>query len=270
MNEFVIEVNSDNVHCVEFPSKSNKVIIFAPGVGIRKTFYYPFLRYLNDNGYTVFTLDYRGVAQSRFIPLKQYKIKLIDWVDDLSSLIAYADKKYSSAEFIYIAHSFGGQIFGFLPTDRFNCAVMINSQNGYWRYYRHKTSLFLFWKLLFPILVNLLGYFPGKKLKLGSDLPFGVAYQWRKWCLSPNYLFDDSELNWEEHYKQVKTPILAYATEDDEYGGEDAVQSIQSHYSNSTIITLHPSELGVPRIGHIGFFRMPKLWSDIIEWIDNN
>lgn len=267
LKEFVIKVQDDQIHCTKFSGNPTNVVIFAPGVGIRKTFYYPFLEFVNKMSFTVFTLDYRGISQSQFRELKDYRIKLIDWIADIKALIQYTENNYPNAEFFYIAHSYGGQIYGFLPTNKFARAVMITSQNGYWKYYRDRTKLHIFWKFVAPVLTWLFGYLPAKRLGLGGDLPKGVTQQWRKWCLSPNYLFDDDKLKWKEQYAAVQTPILAFAVADDEYGGEPAVKSIQDHYANSTIVTLEPKNVGVERIGHIGFFRLPQLWQEVVDWL---
>jgi len=46
----------------------------------------------------------------------------------------------------------------------------------------------LFWFVFVPILTPLLGYFPGKRLRMVGDLPAGVAWQWRRWCTHRDYL----------------------------------------------------------------------------------
>ena len=51
----------------------------------------------------------------------------------------------------------------------------------------------ILWFGMVPVLTALFGYFPGKPLRMVGDLPRGVALQWRKWCLHPEYLLAEGE-----------------------------------------------------------------------------
>ena len=44
------------------------------------------------------------------------------------------------------------------------------------------------WYVAVPVATALCGYFPGKRLRKVGDLPAGVIAQWRRWCLSPDYV----------------------------------------------------------------------------------
>ena len=64
-------------------------------------------------------------------------------------------------------------------------------------WYRHNDRMPLrvrfFWHVAVPLLTPLFGYFPGKAIRMVGDLPKGVALQWRRWCLHPDYLLSEGE-----------------------------------------------------------------------------
>lgn len=76
----------------------------------------------------------------------------------------------------------------------------------------------------------------GRRLRKVGDLPKGVMQQWRRWCLNPEYAVGAEGESVRAQYAAVRTPVV---------------------YVNAPrkMKRIAPQELGVPRIGHFGFFR---------------
>jgi predicted alpha/beta hydrolase len=128
----------------------------------------------------------------------------------------------------------------------------------------------ILWFAVMPLLTPLFGYFPGKRLRVVGDLPANVAWQWRRWCLHPEYLLVEGGAR--EAFARVAAPILAYSVEDDSLITQPAVDALHAAFRGARVERRHvvPAQLGVERVGHFGFFseaREASLWADSLEWL---
>jgi predicted alpha/beta hydrolase len=125
--------------------------------------------------------------------------------------------------------------------------------------------------VLIPVLSRLVGYFPWSWFANGADLPKHVALEWAGWCRRPNYLLDDESLPL-ERYARFKAPLLAYSIDDDDWGTRRAVDAMMRAYPNVTRRHIAPADYGLPRLGHMGFFRdgSQPIWREVVEWLDEN
>jgi predicted alpha/beta hydrolase len=67
--------------------------------------------------------------------------------------------------------------------------LTVASGSGYWRDNAPPTKrkALLWWWCIQPVITALCGCLPGKRLGLIGDLPAGVVWQWRRWCMHPSY-----------------------------------------------------------------------------------
>jgi len=89
-----------------------------------------------------------------------------------------------------VGHSFGGQAVGLVPNNtEISRALLVASQSGYWRYYPgfEKYRVWTMFRVLVPPLARIVGYVPGSKIGLGEDMPNGVFFEWRDWCMNPGF-----------------------------------------------------------------------------------
>ena len=111
------------------------------------------------------------------------------------------------------------------------------------------------------------GYFPGRALGLGGDLPSGVLKQWSRWCRHPEYLKADHP-DAPELFAAVTAPITALSFTDDEVLSSASTRFLLGLYTGSEQVhrELAPSDVGVERIGHHGFFRKQHgdLWDELV------
>ena len=121
------------------------------------------------------------------------------------------------------------------------------------------------------MLTALFGYFPGKTLRMVGDLPRGVAWQWRRWCLHPEYLLREGSA-YRAAFERVKAPIVGYSFEDDELITRPAIDHLHDFYRCAAVERRHvePADVGEKRIGHFGFFSersRDTLWKESLEWM---
>jgi predicted alpha/beta hydrolase len=175
-----------------------------------------------------------------------------------------------------VGHSFGGQVAPLLPSrGRIAGLVNIAVGSGSMRHIRPRVrrTAPLMWYLLAPVLCPLFGYFPGARLGVIGDLPTGAMFQWRRWCLTPDYLLS-GEPGAREAYASADYPVLALTFADDELLLEDGSRLIHDAYRKRKIDyrVIEPGQFGLPRIGHFGFFKPPgeaALWPQVTGWLDS-
>ncbi len=206
------------------------VVIVNSATGVRRQYYRKFAQYLARHGSTVVTYDYRGIGDSdgertRF----GLKTRMRDWaLLDATAVLDWAAQSCRDQPITVIGHSFGGQCLGLLKNNhRISRAVFVGAQSGYWGHFavRQRFHLCFLWYLAFPLLTPLLGYFPGRRLGLGEDLPAGVALEWARWCRQPNYLMGDLGSQLPDYFGSFEAPILAFKISDDSYAPARSVRA---------------------------------------------
>lgn len=234
--------------------------LIVPAMGVPQSFYAPFASWLAGEGLVAATFDYRGTYASLRGPLASVDADIVKWAEeDTAAVLSALEARARGLPVTWIGHSLGGQIVPFVR-DRgaVEKIVTIATGSGYWRENAPalRRKVWLFWWGAVPLATPLFGYFPGKRLGMVGDLPRGVVDQWRRWCLSPEYAVGDGEET-RALFASVTTPITALSFTDDEMMSAANTDSIHGHYTSAPrkMVRLDPSDVGVPRIGHFGFFR---------------
>lgn len=252
-------------HCQppqEAPARAH--VVLAAAIGVPQTFYTAFAEWLAARGYAVTTFDYRGHAASLHGPLRQAKADLLDWAQDCLAVAQHLRAQNAAAgvqrPLLWVGHSVGAQLPGLcdpvLPIDGL---LAIASGSGYWRDNAPPTKrkVLLWWWLVQPLLTALYGCLPGKRWGLIGDLPAGVVWQWRRWCLHPDYSLGVQGDAVRNSYAAARYPVHALSITDDEMMSLRSTQSLVGWYRHAaqSLQRLSPADAGQARIGHLGFFR---------------
>lgn len=253
------------------PSKGS--IVIAPAMGITQAFYRPLASWLAEQGYNVITFDYRGVGESATQALRFQQHNILDWAQyDCSAVLAEVLHTKAAEPIYWLGHSLGGQIFPLVEQiDKVSKVITVSAGTGYWRHNAPplKNKALLFWYLIMPLATALYGYFPGKKLGMVGDLPKNVIHQWRRWCLDPQYCVGVEATDVRDKFSRVQVTIESLAFSDDEMLSLRNMQDLQALFGSPVkkLTTIEPASLGIPRIGHLGFFREQfahNLWPQIL------
>jgi len=240
-------------------------VLLVPAMGVAQSFYAPLAEWLAGEGFLALTFDYRGIGLSRPArhqrSLRGFAVGLLDWArEDCAALVDLARHEAQGQRLRWLGHSLGGQILPFVPNrDAVARMITVASGSGYWRENSPGLRRFagLLWYGIVPASLALFGYFPGRRLKMVGDLPHGVMAQWRRWCLDPEYAVGvEGELA-RRLYEGVTTPIVSFSFTDDEFMSARNTESLHAFYSGAprSMKRFAPSDLGLRRIGHFGFFR---------------
>ena len=248
-------------------------LVVAGAMGVRQDFYAPIARFFAESGIHVLTFDYRGMGWSRKGSLAACDATVTDWAEkDLNAMLGEARAMAPRLPLMLLGHSLGGQLLGVLPDNTaVAAAVTVTAGSGYYRFNdRMRVRVRIFWFVAVPLLTPLCGYFPGKALRMVGDLPRGVALQWRRWCLHPDYLV--SEDGARAAFARVAAPILGYSFADDEMITRAAVDHLHGFYAAAPVERRHvaPEQVGRKRIGHFGYFSegsRPTLWKETLAWL---
>ena len=246
----------------------------APAMGVRQDFYAPFAKFMAENGVHVVTFDYSGMGFSRRGSLRAVDADVMGWARELDAVLAQTRAIAPALPLTMVGHSLGGQLLGVLEQNsRVAAAVNVTAGSGFYRLNRRMWwQVRLLWFVVMPLLTALFGYFPGKRLRMVGDLPAGVAWQWRSWCLHPDYVVG-RVVGARESFSRVTAPILAWSFADDAIISRDAVESLDRFYRNAALEHHHVPSAEMGRaIGHFGFFSEASradLWSRTLDWLRN-
>jgi predicted alpha/beta hydrolase len=246
-------------------------IVLAGATGVSQRFYRRFAEFAQGQGYSVLTLDYRGIGQSRPASLRGFDMQYTDW-GRLDLAAAVAAMAQEGVALYWVGHSFGGHALGMLPNHAsLAAAYTFGAGAGWhgWMPWYERLRVQLMWWLVFPLLTRWKGYLPWAMLGLGEDLPAAVFRQWRHWCRFPHYFFDDPASSWvHEAYARVRTPLVAATALDDLWAMPRSRDAFAQGYRHApqTRRNLDPAQYG--KLGHMGYFRpqAQPLWQEVLAW----
>lgn len=254
-------------------------VLVVCGAGIPARFYYGLARYLAERGAAVLTFDYRGIGASRIGKLRKIKGGMDDWaVRDIAAALTTTTQAYPELTVCVVAHSVGTLLLGAAPgAAQVSHAVLLGAHTGYWRDYRLKWRwpLFVVWHAFMPAITRVFGFFPGRALRLGEDLPRQVAYDWAGRRRPELVRTPRDERRFGPHvhrYAEFTARTLAISTSDDAFAPPAAARRLLAMYPNLAAAheTVTPASIGRRRLGHFGFIRRGSgeyFWRRIAEWL---
>lgn len=253
-----------------------RAVLISPAMGVGQRFYEAFATWLAGQGVAVLTFDFRGMGDSAPARLRGFKASITTWAtQDQPAVVRELVRRWPGVPYSYLGHSLGGQIFGMLDGHtHFDRMLTVASGNGHVALNApqvRRTAPLLWW-VLAPVGIAVAGYFPGKRLGAVGDMPAGAMWQWRRWCLHPEYLGSEGA-HMRERYAQVRTPIRAVILEDDELVSPEGIRRLYKLYSQAPVQfeSLTPKALGLKRIGHFGVFQSHAktvLWPRVLHWLE--
>ncbi|MES2317312.1 MAG: alpha/beta fold hydrolase [Pseudomonadota bacterium] len=252
-------------------------LVMAGATGVPQGFYRRFAEFASSQGYTVMTLDYRGIGQSKPASLKGFRMDYLDW--GRQDLAAAVDAMSVPGLPLYVVgHSYGGHAFGLLPNHHKVAGLYTFATGAGWHGWMplaERLRVLLMWRVLGPVIVRAKGYLAWNWMGMGEDLPIDVYHQWKRWCNFPRYFFQDPELSQlAAGFDSVRSPIMACNALDDLWARPASRDAFMSGYRNvqwqSTDID--PRQAGMGPIGHMGYFKQDclPLWQGALEWLERH
>lgn len=257
------------------PQVSNKkILLLNAATGVKQTVYYSFAKCLQENGFTVITYDYRGIADSKPETLKNFKASMRIWgTIDFKTVTDFIGEKYPDYSRFCLGHSVGALIIGMNEDSKnFEKFIFVGTQDAYIGNLSLQVAMtaLLGFGIALPVLTILLGYFPANIFGLGANLPKGVAYDWRTLILnkkSTTRLYEKIDTDFSKNLSQETLIIHA---EDDHWVTKKGMDNLMKNVYptlKKTFREIKTSESQQGEIGHINFFRSYNrdLWNIILD-----
>lgn len=274
MEQIKIKSKDAFVSITEFGCANPKaLLIIASATGVKQGYYHKFAQFIASHEIIVITFDYTGIGRSLNGPIKALHNNARDWGQfDLDGVINYAINRYPDLRKSIIGHSIGGQLIGLSKASlQLDKVILVAAQSGYWGFWRGfaKVKMWFNWYLLFPALINLFGFFPGKKLGVMENLPKEVTKQWSKWGRHKDYLLSEIPVE-QTVYHKLNSDFTAYSIDDDRFAPKKAVDWMCDVYTNAKFKRIHldPKDFNTNSIGHFGIFRerfKESLWIFLLD-----
>jgi len=255
------------------------VVVVAPGGGIRAASYRRLAEHLCSEGAAVLSFDYRGIGASRHGGLRGLRANMLVWGrDDLGGALDHAAARFPAAALGVVCHSIAGVMVGAAR----NAAdvrriVMFAPHTAFFGDYRRawRLPLFLAWHVMLPTVTRMVGYFPGRALRLGEDLPREFALEWAGRLHRDIGATTSDRARWQSvlaDYGRVTAEALVISVTDDGFAPPAAARSALALYTamRTTHEVVSPADLGQPRLGHMCFLRKdtgPYFWRKAAAWL---
>ncbi|MFS4470300.1 alpha/beta fold hydrolase [Chryseobacterium sp. T20] len=264
------------------PDHPKAVVQFNCGTGTKKEFYLSFLTYLAENDFLCCLWDYRGSGDSFSRNLKTCEFTFSDYgVKDMPAIKDFLNKKFPDLPFMIVGHSAGGQQIGFMKNlDNVKGMINFAVSAGYYMNmpFSYRMKAYFYFYMFAPISVLMTGYVKAKTFGLMENLPKNVVYEWRNWLEKKDYFFDAQFYGTTVpigHFKNYTFPIHLFWTTDDTISSQKNTETYWQHIDSKEDITftkLIPSELGLKKIDHFGFFKKnmkDRLWIHVVDKLNH-
>jgi predicted alpha/beta hydrolase len=231
-------------------------VIVAPAIGVEAAYYAPFAAWLAEQGAATLVFDYRGVGASKApLPMRRVRADLDLWAQDEDAALRFWCARWPGQPLLIVGNSLGAQLAGSLASrDRIDGLLAVSMGSGYIGHlvpgFRWQARAFLY--AVMPVATALCGYFPGAALRTVGDLPAGAAWQWRRWCLSPEYLLSAEGRH--ALYRSAAFPLISLYARDDELLGEAGARMMFEAHGNASAFEILQPTPG-ERLGHLGVFK---------------
>jgi predicted alpha/beta hydrolase len=252
------------------PDAPDLAVVLHGATGVPRDYYARFAGWLSaERNAAVLIYDYRDCGESATVPLRETTTTMGTWgVEDQGAALEFVCARYPGLPVEVIGHSLGGMFANFhRSAGRIRKFTAVASGPAYWT--RHPAYFIplvcLFWFAVGPLLTALLGYLPGRALGLGADLPSGVYWQWRRWCLSrPFYRVDWGRALPVPDPERLKCPLRLIAIGDDPMITPEVVRDLAQFYPGAQVehYLISPADAGIGAIGHLRVFseRCRAVW----------
>lgn len=251
-----------------------RVVIINPATGVAAKFYAGFASWLVATQNAIcLTYDYRDFGASAHRHPKLSKATMVDWgVHDQQAARDFAAMEFPDLPIWVVGHSLGALCLPFQrDLERIERVITVGTgpihvRDHPWPYQAVARG---FWFGHVPLATLIAGYMPGKALRIGSDLPSGVYWQWRRWCTRSDFFARDigTQLPYPD-WTGLKANMKVVAMADDDLVPPDAVWKLLRFYpaAKKTQLTLRPGDFGLARLGHIQVFapESQPAWSTLM------
>jgi predicted alpha/beta hydrolase len=195
-----------------------RLLYWLPAMGIPARHYLPLAQALAERGIAVVLHEWRGIGSSDHRASRQ-----CDWsyrqllLEDLPAGMAAVGTRWPQARQWLGGHSLGGQLamlYASAHPAAFAGLLLVASGSPYWRRFRHGWLIGMAY-VLAPLMANLVGYLPGRRIGFGGNEARGVIDDWARSGRRGRYAATGVAQNFEAQLAAVQLPVLALRLQQD-------------------------------------------------------
>ena len=251
-----------------------QLIYWIPAMGIPAKHYLALAEALAVHGVAMIVHEWRGIGSSDVRAGRGcnwgYRQLL---QDDLAAGLAVVRGRWPQASCWIGGHSLGGQLgalFASLHPDAFAGLLLVASGSPYWRRFRHGWLIGLAYTLA-PLLADLLGYLPGRRIGFGGNEARGVIRDWARSGRTGRYAVDGMAEDFERQLAALQLPVLALRLRDDWFGPAASLDWLLDKLvrADRTVELITPADLGEQPADHFGWMKSPApIAAHIARWLE--
>lgn len=256
------------------PATPRRLLYWLPAMGMPARHYLPFAEALAAQGVGVVLHEWRGIGSSN-----RRAGRHRDWgyrellQEDLAAGMAALRQRWPRSACSVGGHSLGGQLgvlLAALHPGVFDSFVLVASGSPYWRRFRGGWLIGLS-MLAAPVLANVCGYLPGRRLGFAGNEARGVIADWTRSGRTGKYHVDGLDRDLEQALAALRTPTLGLSLRDDWLAPAASLDWLLGKlgHASRTRITLTSQDLGEQPADHFSWMKTPApLAARIADWLD--
>lgn len=279
MRHIIHSHDGATIECEIFgEDKQGAVVLIAPAMGVRASFYRALVDGLVAQDCTVMPFDLRGIGGH-----SERRDKGANWryhemiTADFEAAVSHARSQFNGRPLILLGHSLGGQL-GCLFAARNPVAldglVLAASCMVDWRGWGMIGG---FKRLIqymgIGLTTRVVGYFPGEKIGFAGNEPSGQMKDWVRSALTGRYRLDGADIDYDKALANVSMPILALTFHSDTFAPAAACDRLLMKMPRAQVkhLDLSDTDVGLKQAGHFQWARKPAgVLPHISDWLRAN
>lgn len=255
---------------------SAPVVICSPAMGVEATYYEPLVGALHARGLNVVTADLRGLGRSSVRAARTTDFGYHEMVAfDLDAVVDAVGSEFPGSQIFLLGHSLGGQLnclFAAANPERVSGLILVATCSVFFNAYPFPVNIgILVLQQSIRVLVNLLGYFPGRVFRFGRREARSQMFDWAHQGWTGRYEVRGNGNDFEGLLAAMKLPVLSVSFTDDGYSPVQPTRHLLDKMKSATKTHLHfaPEDLGDERMGHFGWVKKSALVAPhLAHWLD--
>lgn len=256
--------------------KSKIAIICFPALGVNASYYASFAAALAEQGPAVVTADLRGHGLSSLRADWKTDFGYREIVSyDFPAVVEAVKERYKDRDIYLLGHSLGGQLsmlFASTKPDTIRGLILMAASSPYFRGwpFPRNIALLVYEQFMYGV-ARLVGHLPGHDLRFAGREARTLMRDWSRQGLTGMYRPLGDDRDFEDLMSKLELPVLSISFSDDPFGPEKSVLHLLNKIGradiNHTLLT--PADLGVDKIGHFGWVKIPDIFAPrIVKWLD--
>ena len=248
-------------------------VLWLPAMGVAARHYAALAAHCAELGLTFAVHEWRGVGSSAVRAGRAHDWGYRELLMDVAASFAAARAQTSSLSWIIGGHSLGGQLallFAAQGTAPVDGLALIGSGTPYWRNFPWR------WRglsraafALAPLLAQVVGHYPGRRLGFAGNEARGVIRDWTRSARSGRYGFDGMR-DAESALARLRQPVLVMHAGDDRLVPRAAIDHLLAKMpiAPRMQVRLDAADFGLARVGHFGWMQAPRPVARVLSgWV---